>query len=165
MLHRHQVTLESGDHLPRSMLQPRDTPLAITRLPSGGGKPPFFIGVGQHTARHQLMVLLWDLLEQGKYENAQKLNDAIDKLLHGHVLPLYTSRHLQDSTLDRLMRQQGGGDVGLRCQLPYRSATSHDLSAMHDFCQEHAPLLLVKDRQALLEQLQAPLAKLSSAAK
>lgn len=88
------------------------------------------------------IVEYYTLCAAGNLEQAQKHQQTINRLLDEALLPMNRNEGLWDSAIDRVMRVLGGGDVGLRCQSPYRSADSVHVQQVRGWCQLHAPWLL-----------------------
>lgn len=90
----------------------------------------------------QYVVEYYKLCAAGKLEEARDYHVTIKRLLDEALLPLNRNDGLWDSAIDRIQRVLGGGDVGLRCQSPYRSATVAQLETVRQWCRANAPFLL-----------------------
>lgn len=90
----------------------------------------------------RLMLAIHRHCAEGRFDQAEPLQDAVRRFMHEAVYPLARDEQLLDSALDRLQRALGGGDVGLRCQRPYRSGSAQQLAQLRDWCEREAPILL-----------------------
>lgn len=109
-----------------------------TKLPAGGGGG--YCSVTGFNAPK--IVELYNLCAAGRLEEAKPLADAVHKFLYGALVPMVKKPGLWDSAIDRIQRVAGGGDVGLRCQSPYRSGTEADVKRVIAWCRKHTPELL-----------------------
>jgi dihydrodipicolinate synthase/N-acetylneuraminate lyase len=82
------------------------------------------------------------LAAAGKLAEAKPYHDTVNRLLKEALIPMVTADGLWDSAIDRIQRVVGGGDVGLRCQPPYRSGTPQLVENVRAWCQRNAPQLL-----------------------
>ncbi len=116
----------------------------IERMPHGG-RGGYCSITGLNT---RYVVEYYNLCAAGKFEQAKGHAETIGRLLNEALLPLNRNEGLWDSAIDRLQRVIGGGDVGLRCQGPYRSATSAQVERVREWCRVNAPqLLLIRSTQ------------------
>jgi hypothetical protein len=97
----------------------------------------------------QLMLSIYNYCAMGRFDLADPLQKAIRRMMHEVLHPIGREAGLWDSALDRLQRAVGGGDIGLRCQRPYRSATSDHVALVRDWCRREAPVLLEWGLQSL----------------
>ncbi len=88
------------------------------------------------------MVELYNLCASGQFDVAQPLQNMIHRLMFEALIPMVKKEGLLDSAVDRVQRMVGGGDVGLACQKPYRSATPQHVERLRRWCETNAPLLL-----------------------
>lgn len=109
-----------------------------TRLPAGG-KGGYCSVTGFNAPK---IVELYNLCAAGRLEEAKPLADAVHNFLYGALVPMVKKPGLWDSAIDRIQRVAGGGDVGLRCQSPYRSGTEADVKRVIAWCRKHTPELL-----------------------
>lgn len=84
---------------------------------------------------------LYQLVAQGRHAEAAPLQEAIRRYTFELLLPM-VREGLWDSAVDRVQRVAAGVDVGLRCQRPYRSATSEHVARLLAWCAQHTPELL-----------------------
>ena len=89
-----------------------------------------------------LMLAIHRHCADGQFDLAKPLQDAVRRLMHEVLHPIGHEAGLMDSALDRVQRIVGGGNVGLRCQLPYRSATQAHIERVREWCRREAPILL-----------------------
>ena len=89
-----------------------------------------------------LMLSIYRHCSRDEFELAEPLQDAVRRLMHEVLHPMSESEGLVDSALDRIQREVGGGNLGLRSQPPYRSATPAHVVQVRDWCRVHAPMLL-----------------------
>jgi len=108
------------------------------KIPAGG-RGGYCSVTGLNTAR---IVKYYELCAAGKLEEALPIYQEINRFMQDHVVALVTEDGLWDSAIDRLLRVCGGGDVGIRCQSPYRSGTQKHLDAMKAWLKQNAPALL-----------------------
>ena len=108
------------------------------KLPAGG-KGGYCSVTGFNAAK---VVELYNLCVAGKLKEAKPLNDAVHNFLYGALVPMVSKQGLWDSAIDRIQRVAGGGNVGLRCQSPYRSGTDKDVKRVIAWCRKHTPELL-----------------------
>lgn len=108
------------------------------RLPLGG-RGGYCSITGLNT---RYVVEYYNLCAAGKLDQAKRYHEVIHRLLEEALLPLNRKEGLWDSAIDRVQRQVGGGDVGLRCQPPYRSANQTQVEKVRQWCQANAPELL-----------------------
>ena len=105
----------------------------LTHMPVGGlGCYSSFCGLNA-----RLVLQLYKLCSEGKWEEAKPLNRSIAVLLEA-VGPLI-EEGLLDSALDRAFRILGGSDVGLECAGPYRSFTPAQLHGLRETLEARAP--------------------------
>jgi dihydrodipicolinate synthase/N-acetylneuraminate lyase len=90
----------------------------------------------------KFVVDYYSLCAAGKLEQAKGHHITIKRLLDEALLPLNRIDGLWDSAIDRVQRVLGGGEVGLRCQAPYRSATTEQVERVRQWCLQNAPFLL-----------------------
>ena len=88
------------------------------------------------------VVELYDLCAAGRFDEARALQKAVSRLIFEALLPMVKDEGLLDSAVDRVQRIVGGGDVGLACQKPYRSATPQHVERLRTWLREQAPILL-----------------------
>jgi dihydrodipicolinate synthase/N-acetylneuraminate lyase len=88
------------------------------------------------------VVSLYQACAAGDWAIAAKLQEPIERLMNQALIPMVREDGLMDSAVDRVQRIVGGGSVGLRCQGPYRSATSDHVRRLREWCANHAPELL-----------------------
>lgn len=88
------------------------------------------------------VVRLYHLCCDGRYDEAEPLHNQVHHLVHDVLVPMVSEDGLWDSAIDRIQRMAGGGDVGLRCQKPYRSAPPDRVQRVLEWCRSHAPDLL-----------------------
>jgi dihydrodipicolinate synthase/N-acetylneuraminate lyase len=74
--------------------------------------------------------------------DAARVIDREMKGLMALLTQLESDGKLMDSAIDRVQRTAGGGDVGLRCQGPYRSGNISHVTALLDWCHKNAPAFL-----------------------
>lgn len=110
----------------------------LERMPAGGRGG--YCSVTGLNAKY--VVEYYNLCAEGKFEQAKGPAQIIKRLLDEALLPLNRNDGLWDSAIDRIQRVVGGGDVGLRCQGPYRSGTPQQAEAVRQWCRENAPQLL-----------------------
>jgi dihydrodipicolinate synthase/N-acetylneuraminate lyase len=108
------------------------------RMPAGG-RGGYCSITGLNT---RFVVKCHNLCEAGKLKEAEPYNLTIMRLLNEALLPMVNNDGLFDSAIDRVQRIVGGGDVGLRCQGPYRSASSEHVRRLKEWCRANAPELL-----------------------
>lgn len=107
------------------------------KLPAGGRGT--YSSIAGLNARR--VVALYRLAAAGRLDEARPLQDELRRFTFELLLPM-VREGLWDSAVDRVQRVAGGGDVGLECQGPYRSATSQHVQRLRDWCRVHAPALL-----------------------
>lgn len=110
----------------------------LERVPAGGRGG--YCSISGLNAR--FIVRYYELCRRGDLAAAQPYAEAVRRLLEEVCFPMVKEEGLWDSAVDRVMRMAGGGNVGLRCQGPYRSATAAHVERLQRWCQEHAPALL-----------------------
>ncbi|MBW3539189.1 MAG: dihydrodipicolinate synthase family protein [Planctomycetes bacterium] len=88
------------------------------------------------------VVELYELCAAGRYEDARPLQDLLERYFAEVLIPMASEDGLLDSAIDRVQRLAGGGDAGLRCQGPYRSASEEHVERLKSWCVRNAPLLL-----------------------
>lgn len=88
------------------------------------------------------VVELYNLCAAGRLDEAKPLADVQRRYLKEALVPLIEVHGLWDSAVDRIQRVAGGGDVGLRCQSPYRSGTAQHVSEVIAWCRRNAPEFL-----------------------
>jgi dihydrodipicolinate synthase/N-acetylneuraminate lyase len=93
----------------------------------------------------QLMLAIYHYASQKRYELAEPLQDAVRRLMQEVLHPMGQEFSLMDSALDRVQRVVGGGEVGLRCQPPYRCATEEDVERVREWCEREEPVLLQRN--------------------
>lgn len=111
------------------------------RMPAGGRGG--YSSITGMNARY--VVKYHNLCEAGKLQEAEPYHRIIRRLLDEALLPLYHNDGLFDSAIDRIQRHVGGGDVGLRCQGPYRSGTQEHVQRVKEWCRVNAPELLAHE--------------------
>jgi dihydrodipicolinate synthase/N-acetylneuraminate lyase len=89
-----------------------------------------------------LMLAIYHHCAAGRFELAEPLQDAVRRVMNEVLHPIGQEEGLMDSALDRLQRMAGGGNVGLRCRLPYRSASESHLKRLLHWCAKEVPMLL-----------------------
>jgi len=88
------------------------------------------------------VVEYYNLCAAGNYEQASGHSKMINRYRDEVLLPMLHVDGLWDSAIDRVQRIVGGGDVGLCCQGPYRSAAQRHVEHMKRWCLQNAPELL-----------------------
>ena len=111
----------------------------IERMQAGGrGAYSSVSGLSPHGT-----VRLFEMCEAGKFAEAATLQKSIYDLLFKVAIPWVSGPDgLFDSAVDRVFRIVGGGDVELRCQKPYRSASQRHVDEMRAWCVANAPFLI-----------------------
>lgn len=109
-----------------------------TKLPAGG-RGGYCSVTGFNAPK---IVELYNLCAAGRLDEAKPLADAVHNFLYGALVPMVSKQGYWDSAIDRIQRVAGGGDVGLRCQSPYRSGTEADVKRVIAWCRKHTPELL-----------------------
>ncbi len=110
----------------------------FTKVPAGGKGG--YCSVSGFNARK--VVELYRLCADGRLNQAKPLADAMHRFLYEGLVPWVTSDGLWDSAIDRIQRVAGGGDVGLRCQSPYRSGTMKHVRQLLVWCKKNTPELM-----------------------
>ena len=109
------------------------------RIPAGGRGG--YCSITGFNARK--IVELYDLCSAGRMKEAKPLAASIESLLNEALIhSLVREEGLWDSAVDRILRVAGGQDVGLRCQLPYRSGKPVHVAQLIAWCRRHTPDLL-----------------------
>lgn len=108
------------------------------RIPAGGRGG--YCSITGFNARK--IVELYELCAAGRLREARPLATSVHRFLHGALLPLVREQGLWDSAVDRIQRVAGGGNVGVRCQSPYRSGTAKHVQQVLAWCRKHTPELL-----------------------
>lgn len=108
------------------------------RIPAGGRGG--YCSITGFNARK--VVELYELCTAGDLEKAKPLSDSLNRFLYEGLIPLVKDVGLWDSAVDRIQREAGGGDVGLRCQSPYRSGNLKQVNQLISWCRQHTPELL-----------------------
>jgi dihydrodipicolinate synthase/N-acetylneuraminate lyase len=93
----------------------------------------------------ELMLAIYYHAAYKRYELAEPLQDAVRRLMEQVLHPMGQEFGLMDSAIDRVQRVAGGGNVGLRCQAPYRCAADDHVSRVREWCRREAPILLERD--------------------
>jgi dihydrodipicolinate synthase/N-acetylneuraminate lyase len=120
-----QVAIGGGEH-----------DLATKTMAGGGGTYSSVTGLNaRYVAR------LYELAAAGRYDEARPMEETVRRYVFDLLIPM-VREGLWDSAVDRVQRMAGGGDVGLRCAAPYRSATPEHVERLLAWCREHAPELL-----------------------
>jgi len=88
------------------------------------------------------IVELYELCAAGRWREAKPLATAVNRFLTGALIPLVKDEGLWDSAVDRVQRVAGGGNVGLRCQSPYRSGTMKHVKLVLAWCRKYTPELM-----------------------
>ena len=88
------------------------------------------------------VVELYHLCANGCLTEAKPLGEAMHRFVYEALVPLVKSEGLWDSAIDRIQRVAGGGDVGLRCQSPYRSGTMKHVRQVLAWCKNNTPELM-----------------------
>ncbi|MCX5661250.1 MAG: dihydrodipicolinate synthase family protein [Planctomycetota bacterium] len=110
----------------------------IEKVPAGGkGGYCSITGINARA-----VVRCYEMVAAGRLDEARPLATKLHRYMMEAVLPLVRDDGLMDSAADRVQRVAGGGDVGLRCQGPYRSGTPAMVEKLKTWCREHAPELL-----------------------
>lgn len=108
------------------------------RMPAGGrGGYCSFTGLNARA-----VVKLYELCKAGKWAEAKPIHEQFHRYLHEHLVPIVRDEGLFDSAADRIQRVAGGGDVGLRCQSPYRSGTQGHVERLLAWVKVNAPVLM-----------------------
>ena len=110
----------------------------FTKVPAGGKGG--YCSVSGFNAKK--VVELYRLCAAGRLREAKPLADAMHRFVYEALVPLVTSDGLWDSAIDRIQRVAGGGDVGLRCQSPYRSGTMKHVKQLLAWCKKNTPELM-----------------------
>lgn len=110
----------------------------LERVPAGGRGG--YCSISGLNAR--FIVRYYELCRRGELAAARPYAEAVRRLLDEVCFPMVIDEGLWDSAVDRVMRVAGGGNVGLRCQGPYRSATIGHVERLRSWCRAHAPALL-----------------------
>ena len=113
------------------------------RVPAGGRGG--YCSISGLNAR--FIARYYELCRAGNLDGAKPYAEAVRRVLDEVLLPMVRDEGLWDSAVDRVMRVAGGGDVGLACQGPYRSATPAHVERLRDWCLSNAPELLGDSRQ------------------
>lgn len=108
------------------------------RMPNGGRGG--YCSITGLNAR--FIVEYYNLCAAGNFEQAKGHHLIVKRLLDKALLPLNRNDGLWDSAIDRVQRVAGGGDIGIRCQAPYRSATPAHVEQVKQWCRANAPQLL-----------------------
>jgi len=108
------------------------------RMPNGGRGG--YCSITGLNAKY--VVEYYNLCAAGKFEQAKGHHQIIKRLLDEALLPMNRNDGLWDSAIDRVQRVAGGGDVGIRCQGPYRSGTPAHVEQVKQWCRANAPQLL-----------------------
>jgi dihydrodipicolinate synthase/N-acetylneuraminate lyase len=90
----------------------------------------------------RLMLAIYGHCAEGRFDSAEPFQNAVRRLMHEVLHLIGAQDGLLDSALDRVQRIVGGGDVGLRCRSPYRSAGLSHVAQVRSWCEREAPLLL-----------------------
>jgi dihydrodipicolinate synthase/N-acetylneuraminate lyase len=110
----------------------------LEKIPAGGRG-----GYGSITGFNaERVVQLYRLCAEGRIREAELVSETIELFRMEAVIPLLSQAGLWDSAIDRIMRVAGGGDVGLRCQSPYRSGTQAEVESLVAFGRRRTPSLL-----------------------
>jgi len=104
-----------------------------------GGRGTYSAIAGLNAAR---VVELYRFCAAGDWFAAAPIQNELRRYETEAILPLVQQDGLSDSAVDRVQRLLGGGDVGLRCQGPYLSATPEQLQKVEQWCRENLPHLL-----------------------
>lgn len=88
------------------------------------------------------VVALYDACAAGRWDEAMRLEAPVARLMTEALIPMVRDEGFMDSAVDRVQRIVGGGDVGLACQGPYRSATPLHVDRLRAWCAANAPELL-----------------------
>jgi hypothetical protein len=88
------------------------------------------------------IVALYQACAAGNWGQAAELEAPVARLMREALIPMVREDGLMDSAVDRAQRIVGGGDIGLACQGPYRSATPDHVRRLREWCAAHAPQLL-----------------------
>jgi len=110
------------------------------RMPNGGRGG--YCSITGLNARY--VVRYHDLCAAGKLKEAEPHHRTISRLLEEALLPMNRNEGLWDSAIDRIQRAAGGGDVGIKCQGPYRSGTQEHVRRLKEWCRANAPELLAQ---------------------
>jgi 4-hydroxy-tetrahydrodipicolinate synthase len=110
----------------------------FTKVPAGGKGG--YCSVSGFNAKK--VVELYELCASGRLKEAKSLADAVHRFLYDLLVPLVKTDGLWDSAIDRIQRVAGGGDVGLRCQSPYRSGEMRHVKRVLAWCKKNTPELL-----------------------
>ncbi len=110
----------------------------LSQIPAGGRGT--YSAIAGMNAR--LVLDLYEACVAGRTADARPLHDAITHMLAEVIIPMYEADGLNDSAVDRLFRELGGGHVGLRCRKPYLSPTAEHVDRLARWCTEHASMLL-----------------------
>jgi 4-hydroxy-tetrahydrodipicolinate synthase len=110
----------------------------FTKVPAGGKGG--YCSVSGFNAKK--VVELYRLCAAGRLRQAKPLADAMHRFVYEALVPLVTTDGLWDSAIDRIQRVAGGGDVGLRCQSPYRSGTMKHVKQVLAWCKKNTPELM-----------------------
>ncbi|MSU46518.1 MAG: dihydrodipicolinate synthase family protein [Lacunisphaera sp.] len=88
------------------------------------------------------VVELYELCAAGRLREAKPLAASLNRFLHEALIPLVKEEGLWDSAVDRIQRVAGGGNVGVRCQSPYRSGTMKHVKRVLAWCRKNTPELM-----------------------
>ncbi|MDB6169553.1 MAG: dihydrodipicolinate synthetase [Verrucomicrobia bacterium] len=108
------------------------------RIPAGGRGG--YCSITGFNARK--VVELYELCAAGRMREAAPLAASIRRFLYEALVPMVKDEGLWDSAVDRIQRVAGGGDVGLRCQSPYRSGSQRHVKQVLAWCRKNTPELL-----------------------
>lgn len=105
-----------------------------------GGRGGYCSITGFNVAK---VVELYRLCAAGKLDEAKPLAQAMHRYLYEALVnPLVKEAGLWDSAVDRIQRVAGGGNVGVRCQSPYRSGTDAHVQQVISWVRQNTPELL-----------------------
>jgi dihydrodipicolinate synthase/N-acetylneuraminate lyase len=111
----------------------------LQRIPAGG-RGGYCSITGFNAAK---VVELYRLCAAGKLDEAKPLAQAMHRYLYEALVnPLVKEAGLWDSAVDRIQRVAGGGNVGVRCQSPYRSGTDAHVLQVISWVRQNTPELL-----------------------
>jgi dihydrodipicolinate synthase/N-acetylneuraminate lyase len=110
----------------------------FTKVPAGGKGG--YCSVSGFNAKK--VVELYELCAAGRLKEARPLADALHRFLYDLLVPLVKTDGLWDSAIDRIQRVAGGGDVGIRCQSPYRSGDLQHVKRVRAWCKKNTPELM-----------------------
>ena len=90
----------------------------------------------------RVILLMFDLLKQQKWDELQSWTDLVQKLIHKGLSP-FAEKGFTDTAFDRLMATASGFlKMGVRSRGPYLSATEDDATQLRVWMEANTPELL-----------------------